>query len=52
MENIPHHLIDIKTVEEDYTVYHYQQDSRKTIEEILNNQKTPIMVGGMAYILS
>ena len=46
MENIPHHLIDIKTVEEDYTVYHYQQDSRKTIEEILNNQKTPIMVGG------
>ncbi|MDD4282554.1 MAG: tRNA (adenosine(37)-N6)-dimethylallyltransferase MiaA [Bacilli bacterium] len=46
MEGIPHHLINIKTIEDDYTVYHYQQDSRKVIDEIIRNKKTPIMVGG------
>lgn len=45
-EGVPHHLIDLKSLEEDYTVYHYQQDSRKIIENILANKKTPIMVGG------
>ncbi len=46
MENIPHHLIDIKSVLDDYTVYNYQQDCRKVIDEILSRKKTPIMVGG------
>ena len=27
-ENIPHHLLDIKTVEEEYTVFDYQRDCR------------------------
>lgn len=45
-ENIKHHLIDIKDIDEDYTVYHYQQDSRKVINDILKRQKLPIMVGG------
>ena len=45
-ENIIHHLIDIKNIEEDYTVFDYQNDSRKKIEEILNRKKTPILVGG------
>ncbi|MDD2518551.1 MAG: tRNA (adenosine(37)-N6)-dimethylallyltransferase MiaA [Bacilli bacterium] len=45
-ENIKHHLIDIKEINEEYTVYHYQQDSRKVIASILERQKTPIMVGG------
>ena len=29
-EGIPHHLFDIKDIKEDYTVYDYQKDSRKT----------------------
>ena len=33
-EGIPHHLIDIRDVEEDYTVFDYQKDVRKKIEEI------------------
>ena len=45
-ENIVHHLIDIKNIEEDYTVYDYQKDCRKKIEEILSKNKTPILVGG------
>ena len=46
MEGIPHHLIDIKNIHEDYTVYDYQRDCRKVIEEILDKKKTPIIVGG------
>lgn len=45
-ENIPHHLFDIKEVEEDYTVYDYQKDARKKMEEIMKKGKTPILVGG------
>ena len=45
-ENIIHHLIDIKNIKEDYTVYDYQKDCRKKIEEILSKNKTPILVGG------
>lgn len=45
-EGIKHHLIDIKNINENYTVYDYQKDARKTIEDILNRKKTPIIVGG------
>ena len=41
-----HHLIDIKEVEDDYTIYDYQKDSRKLIEDISNRDKRVIMVGG------
>lgn len=45
-ENIRHHLLDIKDITEDYTVYDYQKDGRKAIEDILAINKTPIIVGG------
>ena len=45
-ENIPHHLIDIKEVEEDYTVFDYQKDVRKLIDEINSRGKRIIIVGG------
>lgn len=45
-ENIPHHLLDIKTMEEEYTVYDYQKDCRRKIEEIQSRGKVPILVGG------
>lgn len=45
-ENIPHHLFDIKNIDENYTVFDYQKDARKKIEEILSRGKTPILVGG------
>ena len=45
-EGIPHHLFDIKDITEDYTVYDYQIDSRKCIEDIISRGKTPILVGG------
>ena len=45
-EGIKHHLIDIKNINENYTVYDYQKDARKIINNILNRKKTPIIVGG------
>ena len=33
-ENIPHHLLDIKDITEDYTVYDYQRDCRLIIDDI------------------
>lgn len=50
-ENIPHHLFDLKNIDEDYSVYDYQIDARKKIEEIKN--KNIIFVGGTGlYIKS
>lgn len=51
-EGIIHHLIDIKNIEEDYTVYDYQKDSRRVIEDILKRNKTPIIVGGTGLYIA
>lgn len=45
-EGIPHHLIDIKDVSEDYTVYDYQKDVRELIKDITSRGKRIIIVGG------
>lgn len=45
-EGIPHHLIDIRDVNEDYTVYDYQKDLREKITEISSRGKRVVIVGG------
>lgn len=45
-EGIPHHLFDIKEVEDIYTVYDYQKDGRKMIKELSDNGKNIVIVGG------
>ena len=45
-EGIPHHLIDIREVTEDYTVFDYQKDVREKIDEITSRNKRIIIVGG------
>jgi len=52
MESIVHHLIDIKELTEEYTVYDYQIDSRKVLDDILSRNKTAIIVGGSGLYLS
>jgi len=50
---IPHHLLDIKDVTEDYSIYDYQSDCRRVIEEITLRGKNVIIVGGTGlYIKS
>lgn len=45
-EGIPHHLMDRKSPEEEYTVYDYQRDVRKQIDDINKRGKRIIIVGG------
>ena len=45
-DGIVHHLIDIRDVEEDYSVFDYQSDARRVIEEINSRGKRIIIVGG------
>ncbi|MDO4963550.1 MAG: tRNA (adenosine(37)-N6)-dimethylallyltransferase MiaA [bacterium] len=45
-EGVIHHLINIKSIDEDYSVYDYQKDCRLKINEIQSRGKTPIIVGG------
>lgn len=53
MENIPHHLFDIRDVNEKYSIYDYQRDCRQKIIEIEKRNKNIIIVGGTGlYIKS
>ena len=46
MNGIVHHLINIRDVNEDYTVYDYQKDCRNCIKDIESRNKRVIIVGG------
>jgi tRNA dimethylallyltransferase len=50
-EGIKHHLIDIKDYNEDYSVFDYQRDSRKIIDDLLKQNKNIILVGGTGLYL-
>lgn len=45
-DGIVHHLIDIRNVLEDYSVYDYQKDVRELIKDINSRGKRIIIVGG------
>lgn len=46
MEDIPHHLFDIKDINDNYSVMEYQTNIRRLIKEITSRNKLPIIVGG------
>lgn len=48
-EGIPHFLFDIKNIDEEYSVFDYQKDARKLIEE--NKNRNIIFVGGTGLYL-
>ena len=45
-EGIIHHLLSIRSVESPYSVYDFQKDGRKILNELINNNKNVIIVGG------
>lgn len=46
MDGIPHHLIDIRSPEDPYSVVDFKDDVCKCIQDITNRKKLPILVGG------
>ena len=45
-ENIKHHLIDVCDVEDNYSVFDYQRQARKIIDDLNKQNKRIIIVGG------
>ncbi len=45
-KEVPHHLIDIITPEEDFSVAEYKMLAREKISNIISRDKLPILVGG------
>ena len=45
-ENIPHHLFDIVSLNDDYTLFDYQKDGRKILNDLIKQNKNIIIVGG------
>jgi tRNA dimethylallyltransferase len=46
MQGIKHYLIDCVSPDKRYSVSDFKRDSENAIEEILSNEKVPIIVGG------
>ena len=45
-EGIKHHLIDYVSLDDDYTIFDYQKDGRKILDELISKDQNIIIVGG------
>lgn len=48
-ERIPHHLIDIRHIQENFNVVDFYYEARQCCESILGRGKVPIIVGGSGF---
>lgn len=48
---VPHHLIDIKDPDEEWSVREFQERSRRAIEEIHARGRYPMIVGGTGFYI-
>jgi len=46
VSGVPHYLVDVRDVDQDYTVAEYKRDAIRAIRSILRRGKLPILVGG------
>lgn len=51
MNGVPHHLLDIKNPNEDFSVEEFQRLAFEKIEDILARGKTPIICGGTGFYI-
>ena len=51
MSGVTHHLLDIKSINEDFSVAEYQKLVREKINEVASKNKLPIIVGGTGLYL-
>lgn len=48
-ERIPHHLIDIRSIQESFNVVDFYFEARQAIDSILARGRVPIVVGGSGF---
>ena len=46
MENIKHHFINIKNIDEEYSVFNFQKEGRNILNKLINSNKNVVIVGG------
>lgn len=51
-QDIQHHMLDIISPDEEYSVEKYVKETKKVIEEIISRGKTPIIVGGTGLYIN
>ena len=52
LNSIKHHLINNKSVNDDYNIYDYEKDALKSIESIFNKNDIAILVGGSGLYIN
>ncbi|MCI2171877.1 tRNA (adenosine(37)-N6)-dimethylallyltransferase MiaA [Schleiferilactobacillus perolens] len=51
MAGIPHHLLNIRNVDESFSAYDFQQAATQLVDEITGRGHVPIVVGGTGFYL-
>ena len=51
MENIKHHMLSIKSIDEEYNSFNFQEDGRRILNELLKQNKNVVIVGGTGLYL-
>lgn len=51
-DGVPHHLLDVREIGEDFSVYDFQQAAYTAIDEILQRGRVPFLVGGTGLYVS
>jgi tRNA dimethylallyltransferase len=46
MDNIKHHMIDIISLNDDYSIFNYQKEGRKILDDLISQNKNIVIVGG------
>ena len=52
MKGVPHHLISIKDPRESFTVVDFLDEAKRTITDIIQRNKLPIIVGGTGFYIN
>ncbi len=45
-ENVPHYMLDLVSLNDDYTLFDYQKEGRKLLDKFIKENKNIIIVGG------
>lgn len=51
MQSVPHHLLDVASPQDVFTVADFKQLGKAAIEEILSQNKVPIIAGGTGFYI-
>ncbi len=50
-EEIPHHLVDVADIDDEWDVKRYEEEALKVVKSIVNRGRLPIVVGGSGFYI-